>query len=34
MLGARQRYLDGELTKQAYVKETRDLYQKAKTRMT
>ena len=34
MLAARQQYLDGQISKQVYVEQTRDLYEKAKARMT
>ena len=34
MLATRQLYLDGTISKEVYVSETRALYQKAKTRMT
>ena len=34
MLATRQLYLDGTISKEVYVSETRVLYQKAKSRMT
>ena len=34
MLATRQLYLDGAISKEVYVSETRVLYQKAKSRMT